>query len=130
VNVNGGERADFTFTANLNENVEIPFTSPLSVSNENTPSLLIRVDLAKAFGIDLDPDKTAAQEIKDAVMISGGRFDRNLDNGAKPVTLAIEEAIVQSFDLFHDRNNNRIPEPDEDIGNESQMIPTPPGNPD
>src|SRR3569832_414385 len=120
VNLDNGEAANFTLESSMASMVEIPFKNPVPVVLRVDYPFLISFDLAKVFNsIDVDPSKTTAQEIRDAALVAGGQLDPQMNNGAKAVSQALEEALIPSMNVYYDKNGNAVPEASEEIGDQT-----------
>lgn len=120
IEVEGEAPVSFTFTTDLTERVRIPFINTLSIDFGGVVPLLLILDFAEVFNqIDTDPSKTAAQELRDASLTSGGSLDPKTANGGEAIAQAIEGGINQAITLYLDENSNDVPEQNELIGDES-----------
>lgn len=126
IRIDGESPVLFTFKTDLTERIKIPLTSPIPVKIGEVIQFLLAVDLAEIFnGIDNDPARSAAVELRDAAVASGGLLDSKVTNGGEKVALAIEGAIGRNLRLFYDKNGDGTPEPDELIGDQNRMTITP-----
>lgn len=119
----GGSAVNFTFTTDLDEKVRVPFTAAglPTISSGQVLDFLVAIDFKKVFNsvnADQAGATSSAQEIHDAAVASGGALDpdTSLPQSARNVAKAIEDAIDDSIDLFNDKDNDDLPDPDEDIG--------------